>query len=350
MQTYIVYIFTFLIVLSCAYAAQKSNNKLYIYIIIASLTFVAGLRSYTVGIDTDSYVQIFKQLHVGYFDTVWGEVGFKYFAKILLEIYNSPTFVFVVFALVTNGLIVFRLWDFKQISSFSYAVACYYIAFYFVSFNVMRQFFAVAIIFYATRYISKKKYICFLIATAVATLFHTSSLAAAMFIVLEVFQWKYLKRIQKFFIGAIIVFSPLAIIYISREIQGYSHYFDSASGNSVGFMLVAKLIIYIFGIILFNKSHRDKSTEYAIRCVKIYYLLGIILNATGYFFEYMDRIGLPFYVFECTYFGIITQNTKCNQLFKLVLSLLLTYLFIMDLVSNGQGQLPYEFIWQSMST
>lgn len=347
MQTYIVYIFTFLIIMLCAYQAQRTDKKAYVYLIIISLSFVAGFRSFTVGMDTKTYVQIFKSISVGDFDLAWGEVGFKHFSRILLKVYNNPTFVFSVFALITNGLIILRLWDFKRISSFVYSIACYYIAFYFMSMNIMRQFVAIAIIFYATRFIAERKYIWFFVAIAAATSFHTSSLIAVVFVGLEVFQWKYLKNFQKILIGIIILISPFAIKYILNEVQGYSHYFTSVKSNNIGFMLIVKLIIYAFSIIVFNRNTNQVDEKYDIRCIKIYYLLGIILNATGYFFSYMERIGLPFYLFECAYFGVIVRNTRCNQLFKLTLILLLAYLFIMDLISNGQGQIPYKFIWQS---
>lgn len=354
MQTYFVYILLLFWVVLFSNQAQKTQKKTYLWLIVLALTFIAGCRAFTVGKDTDSYIRIFQYLENDMWDWAHGEIGFKLFSLGFLEVFDNYTMLLLFYAFVTNALIILRLWDFRKISSFPWMVVCYYISFYLMTMNIMRHFFAIAIVFYATKYIEQKKYFRFLCFIGIATLFHTSSLIGIGFIALDIFQWHYLNRKQKAFIGTGVFLSPVVIYFILRAIAGYEHYF-STSEVSIGFMIIAKLALYFFGLLLFykikpNKGECEDGTEheiYSIRCVKIYYLLGLLLASLGYFFLYMERIGIPFYLYECVYFGMLVKITKAKQIFCIVLALLLSYLFITNMTSNGQGVLPYVFVWQS---
>lgn len=60
--SYIVY---FGLLIECwifSYFAEKRNRKLLIWVIILSLTMAAGLRAYSVGLDTPSYVEKFSYI------------------------------------------------------------------------------------------------------------------------------------------------------------------------------------------------------------------------------------------------------------------------------------------------
>ena len=356
MQTYFVYILLLFWVVLFSNQAQKTQKKTYLWLIVLALTFIAGCRAFTVGKDTESYIRIFQYLENDMWDWAHGEIGFKWFSRIFLEVFNDYTFLLLFYAFVTNALIILRLWDFRRISSFPWMIVCYYISFYFMTMNIMRHCFAIAIVFYATKYLERKKYLKFLFFIGIATLFHTSSLIGIGFIVLDVFQWHYLNRKQKVLIVAMFFALPVIIYFILKAVAGYEHYFNTANEASIGFMIIAKLALYILGLLLFYKVRPikegyDDSIErdiYSIRCAKLYYLLGLLLTSLGYFFLYMERIGLPFYLFECVYFGMLVKITNGKQIFRIALSLLLLYLFITDLISNGQGVLPYIFVWQSL--
>lgn len=355
MQTYIVYILLLFLIICFSNQAQRTQKKTYLWLIVCALTFVAGCRAFTVGKDTESYIRIFQYLENDMWDWAHGEIAFKWFSQIFLDVFNNYTLLLLTYAFVTNALVILRLWDFRKISSFPWMIVCYYISFYFMTMNIMRHCFAIAIVFYATKYIEKKHYFRFLCFVGIAALFHTSSLIGIGFIALDLFQWHYLNSKQKAFIGASIVASPVIIYYMLKAVAGYEHYFNTTSEVSLGFMIIAKLALYILGLLLFlkfrpNDDRFDGSMEseiYVIRCVKLYYLFGLLLTSLGYFFLYMDRIGLPFYLFECVYFGMLVKITRGKQIFSIVLTLLMMYLFITDLISNGQGVLPYVFVWQT---
>ena len=354
MQTYIVYISALLFVIFFAYLAEKGHTKsekgICLSVIIFILTFVAGCRGVTVGVDTKSYIQIFEYLQKDMIGWAYGEVGFKYFSYIFLKITNSHTALFLCFAFVTNLFIILRFWDFKKISSFSWMVACYYVSFYFMTMNIMRHFLAIAIIFYATRYIERKKYFKFICFVAVASLFHTSALIGLAFVAFDVFQWRYLSRKQRNFMWVASLSLPLVLVGAILVVIRYKHYFDTMGSVNIGLMLFVKLAVFFFSLLLFYKKDNSFDGEisevYRVRCIKVYYLIGILLTGLGYLFSYMDRIGLPFYIFECIYYGILVKSTRGKFLFKLMIFVVLAYYFVMSMRGGGQGTIPYVFAWQ----
>ncbi len=358
MQSYIVYGLTFLFVLILAVGAQKTNKTIYVKAIFILLTFISGFRATSVGIDTSSYARIFNYLNQNRFDLVYEEEGFKYISYVLLKISgNSHTFVFTVYALITNALIVCRLWDFKDVASFKWMVATYYISFFFMTLNVMRQLVAIAILFFATRFVERKKYLIFFIFTAIALLFHTSSIIGVVFVICDLFQWKYLNKKQKGFLSVIFLLLPCLVIFIPVLIYEYGKYFTQATTENVGVMLFVKFAFFVFSSsLLFKNDHYNKSTvvrpnaqrvyKYEVKAVKIYYFIGLAITLLGYFYMYMDRVGLLFYLFECVYFGIIAKNTKEKFLVKTGLFVILAFLFVSSFIGKGQGQMPYYFIWQ----
>lgn len=355
MQTYVVYILLLFLVLLFSGQAQRTQKRTYLWLLVLALTFVAGCRAFTVGKDTVSYIRIFNYLENDLWDWAYGEIGFKWFSLVFLELFKNYTLLLLVYAFATNALIILRLWDFRKVSSFTCMVACYYISFWFMTMNIMRQFVAIAIVFYATKYIEQKKYFKFLCFVGIATLFHTSSLIGIGFVALDIFQWRFLNRIQKILMGTAVFCSPVVIFYILEALARYEHYLNSISKASFGIMIIAKLALYFFSLLLFYKMKPNKKeckdvmehNQYSIRCVKLYYLSGLLLTSLGYFISIMSRIGLPFYLYECVYFGMLVKITRGKEIFRMVLMLLFLYIFILDMISNGQGVLPYVFVWQS---
>ena len=251
MQTYFVYILLLFWIVFFSNQAQKTQKKIYLWLIVFALTFVAGCRAFTVGKDTEGYIRIFWYLENDMWDWAWGEIGFKRFSRAFLRVVNNYTMLLLFYAFVTNFLIMIRLWDFRKVSSFPWMVVCYYISFFYVTMNIMRQCFAIAIVFYATKHLERKRYLSFLCCVGIATLFHTSSLIGIGFVVLDVFQWHYLSRNQKILIGTAFFLSPLILYFVLMASAGYKHYFNMVNEGSIGFMIIAKLALYVFGLLLF---------------------------------------------------------------------------------------------------
>lgn len=354
MQTFFVYILTFAIVVAMSKKAQKKGKRIFMFLAAFVLSAIAGLRAVTVGLDSANYADLFEHIANGRLDLAYGlETSFKYICAALLFIWNNPNFLFFVFALITNILILLRLWDFREQISLPWATAVYLGMFYFMTFNAMRQFVAVAIVFYASRYLLDKKYIRFCIYVLIASLFHRSAIVGIALIACDVFAWKYLDAWQKKLLKAFIIIGPIVILVFGSAIIGrYAIYLNNVKFN-FGLMLFLKLFLFILTSFLLkgeyssvedNNKHSVQS--YSITTTKTYYCLGILITMFGYFFPFVERIGLYFYLFETVYVGKLMKSDHIEAIIKFFIAILYLILLAMSFLGNGQGQGDYLFFWQ----
>lgn len=351
-RSVIIYFSIFCFIVFSSMRAEKSNKKITIFPIIGVLTFLAGFRNYSVGMDTWQYVEKFNVISLGKIEYAYGlEYTFRYICKFLLHIYDSPTFLLFVFSLLTNSLIILRFWDLKKVSNFTMMIICYYCTFYFYTFNVMRQMCSVAIIFFATRYLKNGNYVKYLLSVAIAYCFHNSSIIGLILYFFEFFRWSDLKKQSKKFLIFILLITPWCVKQFFSQIEKYSLYLDKTE-YKIGFMLIVKTFIYLFFIITIimpkRKTNNLLADKYSNNYI-IYYGIGIVLTAAGYVFLHMERIGLYFYLFEGYFWGIVIKNVKNKEktFYFIVLGLILMYYLYGCLFVGGQGQLPYYFVWEN---
>ncbi len=360
LQSYIIYVGTAVVSCMLAYMAASTNKRKYIWWIIAVFTLVAGLRSENVGLDTESYLQKFELIAGGQMEFAYGlEFSFRIICYVLSLISDNSTFFLMTFALLTNLLIVLRFWDFRHISSFPWMILCYNLLLYHMTMNGLRQFCAVAIVFYATRYLHKKKILPFLIGVAIAFLFHQTAFIGLVFLVERLFQWGDLKRKQKVFFIACLAVIPVAMVYIMPIVSHYEKFFSSVS-MQLGIMVPAKILLFLFAALFVwqyyrrMKSVQPQTTGDNVAAVDtipgicIFYFLGLLLTGIGYFFTHMERIGWYFYLYEGVYFGMLRRdrNIYTRYFFAAFNLALLLYGFLNSTMDNAQGTIPYEFFWQ----
>lgn len=369
-----------------AWLARKNNEKLWIFLAALVLSIITGLRGVDVGIDTKAYFSAYNSALNGKMNEIFCEIGFKYAIWFLANVFKNPNIMFFLFSLVTNSLILFRLWDFKEQISIGWAVFIYCAQFYFFTFNLVRQFFAISIVFFATRFIKNQDYIIFAIITVCAALFHVSSLMGLLFLFIDLLFYKKIdnkKRAIKqliillilgvgFLIGIIIFENNIFTSTIKRIVE----YFKNITFN-FGMMLPFKLFLlfFLFGIILserpikmnnvasnkeygiisnlklmLSKKERQVLTlkeEYDYYSIFYTYGLGLFILVLEWFFPFTGRLSFIFYIFECVYIALAMKKCKNGYVKIAVLSLFL-YVFFNDIMISTQGQTPYMFAWQSV--
>lgn len=343
------FIIALLICFGLAHTSEKYNNIKPLILIIVLLSLVSGMRGYSVGFDTRNYANYFELIARGDSNLAFGLEGtYKQLCLYVSKIWNNPTSMFLLCAIITNAMVILRLWDFREKGSISWMVLTYYTMFYFSTMNIMRQMCAVAIIFYATRFIQAKKYFKYLLFLGIAFIFHNSALIGAIFLATEVLLWKYLNKKQRIIIALMIILSPLGIsyVYLSGVFDRYSHYFNATAVN-IGLMLFLKLIVFLLTAIdIHNKKNNEQIfDDYKFKSVRIYYFIGIIITGTGYFYSVLQRIGLPFYIFETVYWGIAVKTCTNKGIYKSFILAIMSYVFILNLISNGHGVIPYTTVF-----
>ncbi len=340
-MTAVYYLFCGFSVLT-AFLAEKKNSKILLALSLFFVCFIAGFRAENVGLDTASYYTYINWAGSGILQNV--EIGFIYFSKFLLRIINTPKFVVFVYSSLTIIFIFLRFWTLRDKASYSLMVFLYLALYFQLSLNIMRQFFAVAIVFFATYFLQNKKSIPYFIFVVIASLFHvTAILGIGIYIV---YYWYTTEKAIKKILFSIVMLAciPVIIYYGGSTLDKYSIYFKNINVN-VGLLVFAKgalLLIFIYcnQSILFSKYNQDN----LIKIITILYLIGIGLTFMGYIFEYMERLGLGLMIFEPVCLAIMCKRRNAS-LFKIAVFSLALFIIFMSYLSNGNGIFPYNWIF-----
>lgn len=343
------YLFYFLSLFICvflAYCGDKYKSRKLLYLLILFVTSITGFRGNEVGIDTPNYIEIWDNILYG--KTVYVEIGFQWFICLLQKITTNPVMLFFTCSLIIYSCFILRLWDFRNSASFPFMIAVLFMLVLMPSMNVMRQYCAVAIIFYSTKYLFTQRYIKYIGGIIFASLFHLSALIAISFLGLELLEWKKLSMQKRIFYSFLVVlFLLLGSLIYSFVLSEYGHYFENKEEN-LGILTLAKACFIVFSAFLsglWRKKTLDENNKYIIKVSFSMYLLGVSIESLGYFFPYMSRIGIPFSIFSVLYWGILfrqTKNVVLNFIYFIALLLFVALPFLLSMVTNGFGTMPYS--------
>jgi len=339
----VLFVFFCFCIYTFSWIAEKKDNKMFLVLAILAAGFLSGFRAGSVGWDTQNYLNIFYNIGRG----IWSpnvELSFQYIAKFLLFFWNDPQWVLLVFALATNALIIYRFWTLRKLGSFSFMVLMYLVFYYLSTLNIMRQYLAIAIIFFATAFLDKKKYIPYLLCTVFACLLHTTAiLGFALLPVYTLFSMED-KRLRK---RLMILYLSLLPVVITAGVFLFLRYrnYLAQSNNSIGLMMPVRLVV--LGLVWFFCVRKTTPGTYTNRrilpVITACALLGILITFCGYYTTTLSRMGLYFMLFEIPFIAYATQNGKYRIVPQGIYYLLLLYMIFLVLTGNGAGVWPFAF-------
>lgn len=166
-KSLIIYSFAFIVSLILCYIYEKyidknskKNRIIWALIIIMPTVLVSGLR-YGIGIDFFEYDKQFYEV----IDNQ--NVNYKYYLQEPLNlfliyfsniIFRCSQGYFFVYAFLTVFFAYKSIENYKDKMSMTLGLFIFYMVYYLVSFNIMRQMLAVVIILYALKYIRRTKF------------------------------------------------------------------------------------------------------------------------------------------------------------------------------------------------
>ena len=340
-MTAVYYSFCALSVL-CAWLAEKKNSKILFAISAILIAVIAGGRAQTVGIDTEVYYTYIDWAERDVLNHV--EIGFTFLAKHLFRLFGEIKWVVFFFSALTVVFAFVRFWTLRENASYAFMVF-FYLAFYLqLSMNVMRQFFAISIVFFATLFIEKKKYLIFAALSLLALLFHSSSIFAAVIFV--IYYWNGTKRgIKKLaLLIAICASVPIAYSYLGSLFNSYSDYFEEMQVD-IGLMGFAKIgLLALF--IIFNRLYifKNGDGDSTAKTVTVIYAIGLSTLFLGYLFRYMERVSFAFMMFEPVCLSMMCSK-HYKGFFRLATVALAAFIIVTAYTSNGNGIFPYAWIF-----
>lgn len=359
LQTYLLYGGMAAICMLLCWYSEKTGKSRGLAAAVIVLTAASGFRAYSVGVDTSLY-----QTGVEYFyergEVLWScnfAYGYGVFSRFILSLNHDYTFLLIVQAAITNGLILARFWDFRDKCSLTFMVFVYIGTIYFVTLCIICQYVAVALVFWGSRYADRGKILPYAIVILIASFLHVSALIALVDVAMRLLRVKGVPPLRALLRILAIACMLVAGLYGAGLLSDrYSAYASNTS--SAGLMVFAQVFILVAGLFICgyfakrnsveNVSLRDELKEcspYALRL----YSLGLLLSAASYVVANAGRIAYYFTIYGCICFGAMAKHSTTSRsrflcaLFLIVWNVL--YCIYACFINSALGIVPYSFIW-----
>lgn len=325
---------------------EEKFPKVDVLILISSITFgllwvIAGFRE-GVGTDYYPYMDYFYKTDVYTLFNNPFEWGFYYLNKILNIATGNPRFIFLVVSFIILFVINEALLKFSP--NYYLSILLFInLYFYFNSLNIMRQFIAVAIIFYSIKYIYERDLKKFTISIIIASLFHLTSLF--FWFMYFIVQRKYKLFIYIFGIMFSFLFVFLfpyivnfLVVFMPRYQSYLTNMFTESSSNSVILIISTTLV---FAYVLFRNKEWERKNIILFNLVYI----GLILNIAASFNFLFYRISIYFYIFVILLIPqLVEMVDKRYQNWVSAAIVSVTLVYCIYLLYSGNGEiLPYRF-------
>ena len=331
----------------------KREKRFWLYDIgfwfsFAVLAFVSAIRD-DVGCDYNSYVGHIILIQQG-FDN-YMESGFQYVVRLLTKYDDNPRYPIILIGVLTCFFYIKSIWDQSTNRLLSVFLFLTW-GLYFFTFNTIRSYFAIAILFYAIKYLlsNKKMFfvdekIIFIGIVLLASQFHFSVIFS-----LPVYLIAYYVNLKKghipLIILAIIIMLFAQIPLRSLAFYFYGNYEGGAFDNDRASYLNILKAILIIGICL-----KYKRIVYADRFLKFYFNLNVfafMLYVGVYWLPEISRIGFCLNMTVMFLLPRLIQSIKNNAsrqelTFVVVfVSLVLFVLLLNGFYSQTNRTLPYK--------
>lgn len=283
---------------------RSFDMKGYLILCCAELIVLTGIRGYTIGADTKTYLQaidyygqmpalqLIRAKLVYPFDF---EIGYFLLTKLVCLLGIGKTgFLFIVSLMIYIPVFILI----KKYSPMPYVSILCYFAFGFFSYSlgIFRQMIAISILFFGWNYITERKFLKYLAVVLFASTFHMTALSAIFLYFLYWIKWKravvWIVPIEV----ALLIFGRYVVLLLVRLFPQYAGYiggkYDVQGGSYL--MLLLLNVLLIASILLKDKDQedtRDSVTTCALflaictQCLG--YSLGILGRAVSYFSIYI---------------------------------------------------------------
>jgi EpsG family len=351
-----------LVVISIIYIAcfkiENIEKQTKVFLLLSSIPLILlmGMRDKSIGTDTIQYYTAFKNIttsKLGWLDykETRYEVGYYLLNKIVgLFTQNPQIFLFVVSIIIVAGILLFIYKN--PINPFMSVMLFQTLYFYGNSFNLLRQYIAIAIAINSFSYIKERKILKASLIIILASTFHTSALCLLP-ITIILSKLKINHSNIKWFILVITSMSlciPLLINLTVKIFPRYEYYLTYHSNYNGG-----KIMPYIFismvlvGLIIIRKLKISDLTENNYYLLSIYVYINAILGiVSNIYFESASRIMVYYSIFLIAFIPELLKlfnNLFDNMTKKLIIQyglLFFTFVYYVLLLHSGVGEItPY---------
>lgn len=354
MASILLYLIVFTVSARLISTSNSTNNTSRAAFVGLVLLIVFAAGRYHVGTDMTTYNYIFarysKMSCFSFFRNIESEFLFRVIAKITFAI-GGRVLTWASFAALTVIPVYLTLRDdYKELClATSFFVFC--VAYYTTSFNITKQFVAVAIVFWAIHFLFNNQFFPFLVSIVIAAGFHTSALLAISIW----FLWDHKKNcaikgkkrvLILIVISVVVFFSQSVIKYVTSHISYLSSFSSFSELDRRGLNRDFYVSLFECAFIFVLCSQQRKENE-VLDFMFSLLLISTIIGFTGFVHPQIKRnayyFSVPAHVIISGYLPYrFTENSRTIS--KLLICTYFAVLFVVTAFILGEGDLiPYRF-------
>lgn len=363
------YIIIFFVVILLIFIYEKNilkSKRISLFFLIFSiflLSIFAGGRGENIGTDIRFYViqEFSNNLTYFSFDDFVRyhvlETGYEFLSFIVSRFSSDIHWVHFLNALCGLVGIYIGIYYFsrKYVISFCFCFCLYLLQKYNMSFNLIRQFIAVSLVFCSVPALLEKKYLLYFLISLIAFSFHRSAIITIILLPLYI-SLRYLLNNKLYFLFSIYMVVMIVCTYATPFIINFalqngilpSHFSDNLSSYSIEtggiYLALSKLIPLILILLSFRKMNTD------MKVLAIFCLISFLLSIVRMDFGAAGRLLYYFDIFFIVMIPVSIHLISSKKIDRFILSFLsvLYYFFIWIYsypISNYGETFPYEWTW-----
>lgn len=334
----IIYFTLLFAVFLVAYLTEKRKGAAGFFLFLILGTFSAVRDG--IGVDYGGYLLHIERIVTGKLDYM--EIGFQYLTKFLYAYTGSIPMVIGLCGYITCFFFLLAIYHQskdKKMSIFLFLSWGYY----FLTFNTVRNYLALAIAVYAIEFLIKRKNMKFLAMIIVAVSIHKTALVCLPVYYLA--NRKYRKEIYLLIVGI----GPVLLLakpWIRRMVFSiYAVYENGAydTGDISWFNIGKALIVVILGLIYYKKIENDSRLNFYFNLNVVSFMLYTFV----YWIPEISRIGFYFNISSIFFLPNLVEilnekNKKVIQIFVYTTGIIIFFLLMLQFSSETIQLLPYK--------
>lgn len=297
-------------------------HRVFLWLFVLVITAFSSLR-FDAGFDYFNYIDIIE----GYNDATL-EPASK-LAVELARVFNENQLFFFINSLVYVLSLAFGLHNFRALSLISLLLLSFGPLSLLTSFNLVRQYSAIALIFIAFSLFQNKKFLVSFLLMIMAVLFHKSAaLVIPILLLSRFFRLRYSLLVYLSSMLVAIFFIPSFAYYLSEKIGLYQTYFNvyvSSSGHKIMLLLVFIFIVNHLFALVSGLTNRDFWLAHNLFFIGILIYFG--LSGFG---EHLARVSyyfIPFLYVAChNFYFSLDLSDRIAYLILLIFFCLVSFL------------------------
>lgn len=367
----LIYLIVFTISCSLLILVEKKKLKKSTSVVLKGIALLlpillAGMRDITVGTDVQVYVipayyaaraseSVFQYMAVTKI-----EPGFALLVYGITQIFDSIFVILLAIHVIVVILTYLSICNYQNKISSALGMLVFYLLYFNMSLNIMRQWMAMAILLYASKHMFSHKFIRYLILVGIASCFHETGLVGmlqcAIFAYLDkrsrlVFRWGNV-RVKGSKLKIYVVISVMTVCFfslfglISKVLAGlgFEKYLQYLRGGIVFSLNQLLLRIPLLVLLFANRKEflKNRGSRFLI-CAIVLDLLLSQLAAGG---NQSWRIALYFGMYSIFTYPLVCYSGKTNLARTIIVGItivfLVAYWFYSYVIMGMHSTIPYR--------